>query len=269
MRNIRLFVEFASVVMPGAVLLLMLSLLFLPQDWLLNGFPGSALGLMGGIVFSFAAGHLLQGFSQLAIERLWTRVQLRSAAEWAIGRFAGHESERYLTVEQLEQMDIHYPFKLGISFPAASSLDSNALESAVAHAEAYVYSAKVSERLDDLNADYKLNKGLFTAFLLISVCLALSLPGWLPVSSGPWALPKLAVSIIATTCFYVRMNYHSRKYAQTLFLQFLATSPSNREGAGGGKGDAGGGGGAPGLPRGTGRAAAQHGRPAEQDEDGV
>lgn len=84
MRNIRLFVEFASVVMPGAVLLLILNLLFAPRDWLTSDFAISGLGISTGLVFSFAAGHLLQGFEQLAIEPLWTRVQLRPS-----GRFAG------------------------------------------------------------------------------------------------------------------------------------------------------------------------------------
>lgn len=267
MRNIRLFVEFASVVMPGAVLLLTLSLLFAPRDWLLNGFPSSALGLVAGIVFSFAAGHLLQGFSQLAIESIFNRVQLRSSAEWAICRFAGRESQRYLTVEQLEQLELQYPSKLGIPFPAASSLDSNTLESAVAHAEAYLYAAKVSERLDDLNADYKLNKGLLTAFVLIAVCLALSLPGWFPINAGSWSLVALPGSIVAAFCFFVRMDYHSRKYAQALFLQFLATNPSGRETTGGGK-DGGGGGVGAGLPRGTGGTPRGQ-TPPQQDEDGV
>lgn len=262
MRNIRLFVEFASVVMPGAVLLLMLSLLFEPQDWLISGFPGSALGLVAGIVFSFAAGHLLQGFSQLVVERIWTKIQLRSTTEWAIARFAGREADRYLTADQLTQLEAQYPAKLGIPFPAAGAADPNTIESVVAHAEAYLYSAKVGERLDDLHADYKLNKGLFNAFLLVSACLILSLPGWLPVSAGAWALPALAASIFAAVCFLVRTRYHSRKYAQTLFLQFLATSSPVREGGGKGEGGAGGGAGG-GLPRGPGRG----GQAGQDDEE--
>jgi hypothetical protein len=264
MRNIRLFVEFASIVMPGAVLLLTLSLLFEPQDWLMRGFPGSGLGLVAGVVFAFAAGHLLQGFSQLAAERVWPRTALLSPAEWAIGRFAGRERDRYLTVEQIEQLESQYPAKLGIPFPAAGSVDANRLESVVAHAEAYLYSAKVSERLDDLHADYRLNKGLFNAFLLICLCVAGSLPGWLPVTAGAWAVPALAASAVAALCFYVRTGFYSRKYAQTLFLQFLATNAGAREG-GGGKGEGGGGGGAGGggLPRSGGRGGAQ--QPDDED----
>lgn len=252
MRNIRLFVEFASIVMPGAVLLLTLSLLFEPQDWLIRGFPGSALGLVAGVVFAFAVGHLLQAFSQLVTERLWPRTQLHATAEWAVRRFAGHERDRYLTPEQLTQLELQYPAKLGIPFPDATTQDPNVLESAVAHAEAYLYSAKVSERLDDLHADYRLNKGLFNAFLLISSCLVISMPGWLPVSAGAWTVPALAASLVAAVCFFVRTGYHSRKFAQTLFLQFLATAPGGG-GGGGGKGDGGGGGGGGlGFPRGGG-----------------
>lgn len=259
MRNIRLFVEFASVVMPGAVLLLILTLLFAPPEWLASNFASSGLGITTGVVFSFAAGHLLQGFGQMAIEPIWTRVQLRATAEWAVCRFAGRERERYLTREQIQQLEVQYPFKLGIPFPGPDSLDAATLESIVAHAEAYLYSAKVSERLDDLIADYKLNKGLFIAFLVISISLAVSLLGLMPSNTGAWTLPILGVSVIAGVCSFVRMDYHSRKYAQTLFLQFLATMPSGREG--GGKGEGGGG---SGLPIGMGRGARGQGAADEE-----
>ena len=267
MRNIRIFAEFASVVMPGAVLLLILILLFAPPDWLTSDFASSGLGITTGLVFSFAAGHLLQGFGQLVIEPIWNRVQLRAAAEWAICRFSGRERERYLTREQIEQLELQYPFKLGIPFPGADSLDAATLESTVAHAEAYLYSAKVAERLDDLIADYKLNKGLFIAFLLVSVSLSTSALGWIPANTGSWTLPVLGGSVIAGVCSFVRMDYHSRKYAQSLFLQFLATMPSGREGGAGGKGEGGGGG----LPIGMGRGAATgvRGQAAPPDDDAV
>lgn len=267
MRNIRLFVEFASVVMPGAVLLLILTLLFAPPGWLASDFASSGLGIMTGLVFAFAAGHLLQGFAQLAIEPVWNRVQLRSAADLAIYRFAGKERERYLTREQIEQLELQYPFKLGIPFPPAGTLDATAVESAVAHAEAYLYSAKVSERLDDLIADYKLNKGLFIAFLLVSLSLGASALGWIPGNTGNWTLPLLGGSIVAGICSFVRMDYHSRKYAQALFLQFLSTAPSGKEGGAGGKGEGGGAGLPMGMGRGTAGAARAHA--AAQDDDAV
>jgi hypothetical protein len=268
MRNIRIFVEFASVVMPGAVLLMVLSLIFAPPEWIASDFARSGLGITLGVVFSFAAGHLLQGFGQLVIEPIWNRVQLRSAAEWAVQRFSGRERQRYLTREQIHQLEFQYPSKLGIPFPAGDSLDAATLESTVAHAEAYLYSAKVSERLDDLIADYKLNKGLFTAFLLVSIFLAAAATGWLPANTGKWTLSVLAASVIACICAFVRMDYHSRKYAQSLFLQFLATAPSGREGTGG-RGDGGGAGGA--LPVGVGRGAGTGARAqaAQQDDEGV
>lgn len=161
---------------------------------------------------------------------------------------------------------MQYPFKLGIPFPGAATLDNATLESTVAHAEAYLYSAKVSERLDDLITDYKLDKGLFLAFMLVPVSLMIATLGWVSVNTGRWTLPILAGSVIASVCSFVRMDYHSRKYAQTLFLQFLATMPSGREG-GGGKGEGGGGG----LPMGMGRGAAggARGQAAPPDDDAV
>jgi hypothetical protein len=264
MRNIRIFVEFASVVMPGAVLLLLLSFLFAPPEFLSSGFATTALGIAAGLAFSFAAGHLLQGFSQLALEPIWTRVQLRTAAEWAILRFEGHTKLRYLTDEQIDLLAQQYPVKLGIVFPKAAVEDKAALESAVSHAEAFLYSAKANEHLDDLSADYKLNKGLFTAFLIVSAAIGMSLAGWIPSNAAPWLGVLLPGSLFAAACSFLRMDYHSRKYAQTLFLQFLTTNAAAREG--GGRGEGGGGGGA--LPMGMGRGAAPRGAAgAAQDDD--
>lgn len=272
MRNIRIFVEFASVVMPGAVLLLIMAALFVPWEWLNSGFLNSALGIAAGLAFSFATGHLLQGFAQLAVERVWARVQLRRQAEWAFLRFAGHESDRYLTTEQIEQLELQYPAKLGIPFPNASdSSDRALLESAISHAEAFLYTAKVSERLDDLAADYKLNKGLFIAFLLIFVSLTPSTFGWISTNADAWVWLALAASLIFALCSFVRMEYHSRKYAQSVYLQFL-TTPSNRDNAGGGKGDGGGGAGAGGFPAGglgRGAGASPRGQAPPPDDDAV
>lgn len=270
MRNIRILVEFASVVMPGAVLLLLLVLLFAPWSWLTGGFINSAFGITAGLASSFAAGHLLQGFSQLVIERIWARTQLRCPAEWAILRFAGQESRRYLTAGQIEQLELQYPAKLGINFPQADEAASaTCRECVVSHAEAFLYSAKVSERLDDLIADYKLNKGLFAAFALVAVSLLPAGIGWISTNAGPHPWLALAASLIAGLCSFTRMEYHSRKYAQSLYLQFL-TTPGQREG-GGGRGEGGGGGGG-GLPIGgfgRGGGAGARGQAAATDEDNV
>lgn len=264
MRNIRLFVEFASVIMPGAVLLLVMILIFAPSEFLASGVLNSATGIMGGLAMSFATGHLLQGFAQLVIEPLSIRITGGWAADWAILRFVGRESRRYLTVEQLEQLELQYPAKLSIPFPKPADASNRAvLDAAISHAEAFLYSAKANEHLDDIIADYKLNKGLFTAFALVFLGLLFSLLGWVPANTGSWTWPAIAASFFAAVCSFVRMEYHSRKYAQSLFLQFLAT-PGIREGSGRGN-DGGGGGGLPigGLGRGAG---ARH-QPVAQDDD--
>ncbi len=263
MRNIRIFVEFASVVMPGAVLLLMLTLLFAPREWLGSEFASSGVGIAMGLVFSFAAGHLLQGFGQVAIEPIWRRVPMRAAAEWAVNRFTGREKQRYLTNEQIALLEVHYPMKLGIPFPTEGTRDEATLESTLAHAEAYLYSAKVSERLDDLIADYKLNKGLFLAFLLISVALLTSAVGLIEANTGKWTWAAWMASVVAGVSSFMRMDYYSRKYSQTLFLQLLSTMASSREG--GGRGEGGGAGGV--MPMGMGRGGAGARGQAPPDDD--
>ncbi|RYE93623.1 MAG: hypothetical protein EOO75_03940, partial [Myxococcales bacterium] len=118
MRNIRLLVEFASIVMPGAVLLLLLLGLYAPWSWLHEGLPNSALGLTGGLALSFALGHLLQGVAQVALDPFAERGRLQGPAHWALVRFAGRASLRYLSDAQLALLEAQFPLKLGIAFPS-------------------------------------------------------------------------------------------------------------------------------------------------------
>ncbi len=264
MRNIRIFVEFASVVMPGGVLLLLLTLLIAPPGFLSQGPANSAIGIVAGLAMSFAAGHLLQGVAQVLVEPIWIRINRGWAVDWPIRRFAGHERGRYLSDEQVQQLEIQFPAKLGVSFPPETA-DRKSIESAVAHAEAFLYSMKANEHLDDIVADYKLTKGLFTAFLLVTFAIAASFTGLFRSNAGEWTTLLLLVSIVGAWCGFVRMEYHSMKYAQSVYL-LLLTTPTGREG-GGGRGNGGGGGGMPigGFARGGPRTAA----PAQQDEEGL
>jgi hypothetical protein len=77
--------------------------------------------------------------------------------------------------------------------------------------EAYLYSAKVNERLDDLTADYKLNKGLF---------LSLFIGGLGLLATWNWA--PGALCLLESLAAFQRMDMHGRKFSQALFLQFLA-----------------------------------------------
>jgi uncharacterized membrane protein YgcG len=164
------------------------------------------------------------------------------------------------------------------SEPAAAppaTPDHLELATIVAHIEAYLYAAKVNERLEDLVAEHKLNKGLVVAFLLVALCLGASLLGLghLPPELPP--LPLLLASLVAAACAFVRLDHHGRKFAQSLYLLFLtAPAPGSRgEGGGGGAGRGGQGGGG-GLPLGGGGgggrgapAGGAHRGPAADDDD--
>ena len=351
MRNLRLLVEFASTVMPGAVLMLLLLGLHGRPEWWHAGLSSSAIALMAGLALSFAIGHLLQGVAQVLLEPFVERVRLQGAAHWALTRFATHASSRYLTDAQLALLEAQFPQKLGVDFPtpdpnrkptapaataadttaatgdptttalvatAPSSLTANpepppatssltatappatedaapttavvlpdhaTMASLVAHVEAYLYAAKVSERLEDLVADHKLNKGLLVAFLLVALSLIAPVLGLEHLPSSLPAWPLLLATLVAAACAFVRMDYHGRKFAQSLFLLFLtAPAPSSGGGGGGGGGrggrGAGGGGGGGGLglggmgggsrAGGGGRAAGGHGGHrvgTDEDED--
>jgi hypothetical protein len=245
MRNIRILVEFASVVMPGAVLLLALSALFAPRAWIEAGSYNSAGGIASAVAIAFALGHLLQGVAQMLVEPLWRWAQRGGPMAWAARRFAGAEGRhRFLTVPQLDQLVLQYPAKLGVAFPTPEEAsDPSALDCAVAHAEAYLESAKLADALEDFQTDIKLNRGLLTAFLLVAIA---SLPA---VRGDLWLiLPGAAIAAAAT---YSRLDQLHRKYIQSLLLLFLTTVPGGGGGGRGGGGEGaggGGGGGGAGIP---------------------
>jgi hypothetical protein len=238
MRNIRILVEFASVVMPGAVLLLALSALFAPRAWIDAGSYNTAGGIAAAIALAFALGHLLQGLAQLAVDPVWRTLQRGGPMAWAARRFADPDSgRRFLTAAQLEQLAQQYPAKLAIPFPGPEdSGDRFALDCAVAHAEAYLESAKIADALEDYQTDLKLNRGLFTAFVIVAFAAIPSVRG------DFWVI--LPAALAAASATYTRIDQLHRKYLQSLLLLFLTTAPGSA-GARGGGGEGGGGAGVP------------------------
>lgn len=243
MRNIRILVEFASVVMPGAVLLLVLTVLFAPRSWIEAGSYNSAGGIAAAIAIAFALGHLLQGVAQMLVDPMWRKLQRGGPMAWAVRRFAGPDvHRRFLTDAQLEQLAQQFPAKLGVAFPAASeSADAAALDCAVAYAEAYLESAKIADALEDFQTDLKLNRGLLTAFLLVALAALSAVRGDL------WQI--LPAALLAAAATYSRVDQLHRKYIQSLLLLFLttATGAGARQG-GSGEGSGSGGGGGGGIP---------------------
>ena len=97
--------------------------------------------------------------------------------------------------------------------------------------------------------------------------LAIALPGVETGQHRQLDAAGIGRSLIAGGFSFVRMDYHSLNYTQTLFLEFLATIQSGREG--GAKGEGGGGGGG-GLPiGGLGRGGGVRGQVPPPDDDGV
>lgn len=246
MRNIRLLVEFAAIIIPGAVLLMGVTALFASSAWIEAGSYNSAGGIAAAIAISFALGHLLQGLAQTLVEPAWRRLHGGGPAAWAVYRFRGHENRRYLTPEQLEQVEQQFPLKLAVPFPRVEqAADRLTLDCMVAHLEAYVETAKAAEGVEDYQTDLRFSRGCFAAFLLL--CLAIPFAR----HEGLWL--EMAGMGVAALAAFVRMDRVDRKYMQSLFLVFL-TAPSSREGGGRGAGAGGGmGGGMPlPLPRGGG-----------------
>ncbi|BDC49165.1 hypothetical protein F183_A14810 [Bryobacterales bacterium F-183] len=242
MRNIRILVEFASILMPGAVLLLALSALFAPRRWIEEGSYNSAGGIASAVAISFALGHLLQGVAQVLVEPAWRKLQRGGPMAWAARRFVGADQRRrFLTPAQIEQLALQYPAKLGVEFPGPEESDDPwVLDCAVAHAEAYLESAKIADALEDSQTDIKLNRGLLTAFVLVAVAAVSAVRGDL------WLI--LPGAVLAAAATYSRLDQLHRKHIQALLLLFLTTAPGGAGGRGGAGGEGGVGGGGVALP---------------------
>ena len=200
------FYEFAGIVMPGAILLVGLTLV-IPKIAVLIPFKEMSLGSLGlFLILAYAAGHLLQGAGNFIECAWWFRSGMPS--DW-VRTDTGH----LLSAAQRAALQEHLPTKLALSSPFSfASVDVKAWFGITRQVYAAVAGAGRASRVDTFNGNYGLNRGLGASLLVVAVVVVID-----DYLNWPYAL---GLSVAALVALY-RMHRFGRHYARELFVQFL------------------------------------------------
>jgi hypothetical protein len=200
------FYEFIGILLPGAIVMAALVLLF--PGW---GLPTlvkdiSAGGLGVFIVLAYAAGHLVQAVGNL-IETAWWKGWGGMPTDCLRTK-----PTELLAVQQVSMLEERLRKQLGLtSFDIASTTASD-WYAITRQIYAAVANAGRASRVDIFNGNYGLNRGL-TAGLLVTFAL---LPMQTPVD---WRVTVCV--LVGTGLALYRMHRFARHYARELFIQFL------------------------------------------------
>jgi hypothetical protein len=200
------FYEFAGIVMPGAILIFGLAQAetLIAQTIPLKDMSLGSLGVF--LILSYAAGHLLQSLGRCLEKVWWYRYGMPS--DWVLENKLEliNDVQRASLIKQL-------PAKLGLSSPVEySSLNRKQWHSMVRQIYAAVAAQNRSARVDVMNGNYGLNRGLCVALVFVAIVAFFKVPtNW---------------SAIGLLCFgsvlaALRMHRFGKHYAHELFVQFL------------------------------------------------
>jgi hypothetical protein len=205
------FYEFAGVLVPGALLLVGLAFLFrqIAQPLAGTEFGAGDFGIF--VLLAYVAGQLVQAVGNL-VEWLWWKPWGGQPTNWPR---AGHH--RLLSTQQREQLRTRLAALLDL--PASGNpfqLPEADWKLTIRQVDAAVRGAGKGARVETLNGNYGLNRGIAASFLVLLV-IALA-------SRGPeaWEAGLLLGGAAAVAVY--RMHRFGRHYAIELFLQFLSRS---------------------------------------------
>jgi hypothetical protein len=196
------FYEYAGIIVPGAVLLMAIVLLF-PESRGLFSKDGVTLGELGlFIIVAYAAGQLVQAVGN-CIEWVWWKCW----GGWPSGKVLCGKA---LSTDQKRRL-------LEALKPALASADPSKLSTSerlavVREVYSEIASAGKAARVDSFNGSYGLMRGLAAAF---AVAFGLAIV----TSKSVIILSVLAVLFLLAIC---RMHRYGWRYATELFVQFLA-----------------------------------------------
>lgn len=204
------FYEFAGILLPGAIALVALVLLF-PQWGTPTLIKDLGLGGLGVfLVLAYALGHLVQAVGNF-VEWVWWKCWGGMPSDWVCKKpeclLAPQQSallvERVRAQQGLSQFDI----------ASAARHDWYAVTRQV---YAAVAGAGRANRIDVFNGNYGLNRGLAAGFLVALVLMIVKGP-------ADWRLVVAVVIGLALSIY--RMHRFGRHYARELFVQFLQLPP--------------------------------------------
>ena len=200
------FYEFTGILLPGAIVLTGLVLLF--PGWglptLIKDISVGGLGLF--VVLAYAAGHVVQAVGNL-VEAVWWKAWGGLPSDWLRTK-----PSRLLAAQQISALEKRIRERQGLDgfdITSAAATDWYAITRQI---YADVASAGRSARIDTFNGNYGLNRGIAAGLLVVLALLPVPAP-------ADW---RVAICIlIAEGLALYRMHRFARHYARELFIQFL------------------------------------------------
>lgn len=200
------FYEFTGILLPGAIVLTALVLLF--PGWglptLIKDISVGGLGVF--VVLAYAAGHVVQAVGNL-IEAVWWKAWGGLPSDWLRTK-----PSRLLAAQQILALEKRLRERQGLDGFDISSAAATDWYAITRQIYADVASAGRSVRIDTFNGNYGLNRGLAAGLLVVLALLPVPAP-------ADW---RVAICIlIAEGLALYRMHRFARHYARELFVQFL------------------------------------------------
>ncbi len=210
------FYEFTGILLPGAIVMAAMVLLF--PGWglptLVKDISVGGLGIF--IVLAYAVGHLVQAIGNL-IEAVWWKCWGGMPTNWLRTKPARLLAEQQISL--LQERLRKQPGLASFEITSSSLSDWHAITRQI---YAAVAGAGRASRVDTFNGNYGLNRGLGAGLLAVLALLPTQ-------TSMDWRL-VVCVLVGAALALY-RMHRFARHYGRELFIQFLElpARESNKE----------------------------------------
>jgi hypothetical protein len=201
------FYEFTGVLVPGAITLVAVLLIYPHMRTTLfsSDLTVGDLGLF--VVLAYAAGHLTQAVGN-GVEWLWWRAWGGMPNDWVRS-----QKHSLIADAQRQALQTRLSSKLGLQTSIDPAMSAGAWRSITRQIYAEVAAQSRAGRVDIFNGNYGLNRGIASA-LLIGLVLLLFAHGLMY-----WQI-ALVVLVSAGVALY-RMHRFGAHYAKELFVQFL------------------------------------------------
>jgi hypothetical protein len=200
------FYEHAGIIIPGSCFLF--GLFFVMRDvrqvFVHEDFPLSALVLF--LLIAYAAGHLISDVGNI-VEKLWWGVQGGMPMDWLTRTASFLISEK-----QRERLLILLRSRLDVDIPSVAGLDHRRWQPVVGLIQADLAATGRTGRIDIINANYGMSRGIAAATLIVAVLnLILNFRDW---------DTTLGFALAGAIALY-GMHRLAINYAKEVVLQFL------------------------------------------------
>lgn len=207
------YYEFTGILLPGALLLAGVVVLW-PEATSVDGFKDLSVGGLGiFVLLAYVTGHLVQAVGNW-LEWMWWKVLGGMPVDWIRSGV-----KDLIAPAQLQKLRPAIQERLCISLPEnLADLTAAAWHSIARQVYAAITGAGRAARIDTFNGNYGLNRGLLAASLLVA---GLSL--FSPRASNALTATLVVIALLAAA----RMHRFAKYYGRELFIQFLQLPSSD------------------------------------------